>query len=234
MAVPHATAQVPAIQVPPTNQVAPTPQGSNGRAFRMNVNHAQSSSDVMNGTFSISNHFSSVLFDAGADKSFISLDFAYIIDKHWDRLSKPFIVEVANGNSITIDSVIRDSLTLNHVEVFCFEKFLHIPLKDGCVLKVFGSTPASKLNLMSCFQAQHYLGKKYVAYLALVVEKDKDKKKIQDIAIVRDFPDVFSDDVVGLPPIRQVEFRIDLVPVANPIAKAPYRLALYEMQELNM
>ncbi|XP_076954436.1 uncharacterized protein LOC143628850 [Bidens hawaiensis] len=125
-----------------------------------------------------------------------------------------------------------DWLTLNHVDVICFEKFLRIPLKDGRVLKVFGSTPASKLNLMSCFQAYRYWRKKYVAFMALVVDKDKDKdkKKIQDIPIVCDFPDVFPDDVVGLPPIRQVEFRIDLVPRANPIAKAPYRLALPEMQ----
>ncbi|XP_076926290.1 uncharacterized protein LOC143589406 [Bidens hawaiensis] len=241
MAPPTATTQVPAIQAPPTNQVAPTPHGSNGRAFMMNVNQAQSSSDVVNGTFSINNHFASVLFDIGADKNFISLDFAYIIDKPWDRLSKPFTVEVANGNLITIDSVNRDCvivlnkvkfridlipmqmgnfdvivvmdwLTIIHIKVVCFDKFLRIPLQDGQILKVFGSTPASKLNLMSCFQAQRYLRKKYVAFLALVVEKDKEKKNIQDIPIVHDFPVVFPDDIAGLPPIRQVKFRIDLVP----------------------
>ncbi|XP_076881625.1 uncharacterized protein LOC143529801 [Bidens hawaiensis] len=117
MAPPTATAQVPAIQAPPTNQAAPTPQGSTGRAFMMNVNQAQSSSDVVNSTFSVNNHAASVLFDTGADKSFISLEFAYIIDKPWDRLSKPFTVEVANGNSITIDSVIRDCvIVLNKVK----------------------------------------------------------------------------------------------------------------------
>ncbi|XP_076960499.1 uncharacterized protein LOC143636902 [Bidens hawaiensis] len=225
MAPPTTTAQVPAIQAPPTNQAAPTPQGSNGRAFMMNANQAQSSSNVVNGMFSINNHSASVLFDTGADKSFISLDFAYIIDKPWDRLSKPFTVEVANGNSITIDLVIRDCvivlnkvmfridlipmqmgsfdvlvgmdwLTLNHVEVICFDKYLRIPLQDGRILKVFGNTHASKFNLMSCFQAQRYLRKKYVAFLALVVEKEKEKRKIQDIPIVRDFPNVFPDDVL--------------------------------------
>ncbi|XP_076943679.1 uncharacterized protein LOC143614000 [Bidens hawaiensis] len=86
---------------------------------------------------------------------------------------------------------------------------------------------------MSFFQAQRYLRKKYVAYLELMVEKDKEKRKIEDIPIVHDFPDVFTDDVVGLPPIRQVEFRIDLVPGANPVAKAPYHLAPSKMQELS-
>ncbi|XP_076912795.1 uncharacterized protein LOC143571192 [Bidens hawaiensis] len=217
MAPLNATAEVPDIQAPPTNQAAPTPQVPNGHAFMMNVNQAQSSSDVVNGTFSINNYSASVLFDTSADKSFIYLYFAHIVDKPWDRFSKPFTIEVANGNSITIDSVIRDC-------VIVLNKFLRIPLKDGRVLKVFGSTPASKLNLMLCFHAHRYLRKKYVASLVLVVEKDKEKKKIQDIPIVRDFPDVFHDDVVGLPLIRQVEFRIDLVPRANHVAKTPYRL----------
>ena len=50
---------------------------------------------------------------------------------------------------------------------------------------------------------------------------------------VCDFPDVFPEDLLGIPPARQVEFRIDLVPGATPVAKAPYRLALAEMQELS-
>ncbi|GKG01462.1 hypothetical protein Tco_0306167 [Tanacetum coccineum] len=54
-----------------------------------------------------------------------------------------------------------------------------------------------------------------------------------DIPIVCDFEDVFSDDLLGLPPQRQVEFRIDLIPGAAPVAKSPYRLAPSEMQELS-
>ncbi|XP_076910698.1 uncharacterized protein LOC143568423 [Bidens hawaiensis] len=175
----------------------------------MNANQAQSSSDMVNGTFSINNHSASVLFDTGSDKSFISLDFAYIIDKHWDGLSKPFTVEVANGNSITIDSVIRDCVIV--LNKFKFRIDL-IPMQMGIVLS-----------------SSTFLREKYVAFLALVVEKEKEKKKIQDIPIVRNFP----NDVVGLPPIRQVEFRIDLIPGANPVAKAPYRLASSKMQELS-
>ncbi|GKC24646.1 hypothetical protein Tco_1026796 [Tanacetum coccineum] len=55
---------------------------------------------------------------------------------------------------------------------------------------------------------------------------------LSDIPIVRDFEDVFPDDLLGLPPQRQVEFRIDLIPRATPVAKSPYRLAPSEMQEL--
>jgi hypothetical protein len=56
---------------------------------------------------------------------------------------------------------------------------------------------------------------------------------MEDVHIVRDYPDVFPEDLPGLPPNRQIEFRIDLVPGASPIAKAPYRLAPSEMLELS-
>ncbi|KAI3724555.1 hypothetical protein L2E82_36336 [Cichorium intybus] len=85
---------------------------------------------------------------------------------------------------------------------------------------------------MSCTQARSYLRKEYMAFLAHVVETKVTEKKIEDIPIVRDFPDIFPDDVSGLPPVRELEFRIDLVPEAAPIAKSPYRLAPTEMQEL--
>ncbi|KAI3808165.1 hypothetical protein L1987_24111 [Smallanthus sonchifolius] len=85
---------------------------------------------------------------------------------------------------------------------------------------------------MSCTTAQKYLRKKYIAFLAHIVQKYVKEKSIQDIPIIRDFPEVFPKDLSGLPPVRQVEFRIDLVPGANPVARAPYRLAPSEMQEL--
>ncbi|KAI3786683.1 hypothetical protein L1987_40565 [Smallanthus sonchifolius] len=85
---------------------------------------------------------------------------------------------------------------------------------------------------MSCTTAQKYLQKKYVAFLAHIVQKDVKEKNIQDIPIIWDFPEEFPEDLSGLPPIRQVEFRTDLVPGANPVARAPYRLAPSELQEL--
>ncbi|GKF59767.1 hypothetical protein Tco_0176553, partial [Tanacetum coccineum] len=61
----------------------------------------------------------------------------------------------------------------------------------------------------------------------------EDEPRLNDIPVVREFEDVFPEDLSGLPPQRQVEFRIDLVPGATPIAKSPYRLAHSEMQELS-
>nr|GEW70301.1 putative reverse transcriptase domain-containing protein [Tanacetum cinerariifolium] len=59
-----------------------------------------------------------------------------------------------------------------------------------------------------------------------------DEKKLEDNPIVRDFPKVFPEDLTGLPPIRQTKLCIDLIPEATPVAKALYRLAPSEMQEL--
>nr|GEY62281.1 putative reverse transcriptase domain-containing protein [Tanacetum cinerariifolium] len=66
-----------------------------------------------------------------------------------------------------------------------------------------------------------------------VVEKKSDEKRLEDVPIVKEFLDIFSEDLPGLPPIRQVEFQINLIPGTTPVACAPYRLAPSEMQELS-
>ncbi|GJU30154.1 putative reverse transcriptase domain-containing protein [Tanacetum coccineum] len=63
------------------------------------------------------------------------------------------------------------------------------------------------------------------------MEKKSDEKRLEDIPVVKEFPDVFSEDLHGLPPVRQVEFQIDLIPGATPVARTPYRLAPSEMQD---
>nr|GEX29271.1 putative reverse transcriptase domain-containing protein [Tanacetum cinerariifolium] len=65
------------------------------------------------------------------------------------------------------------------------------------------------------------------------MEKKSDEKRLENIPVVREFPDVFLEELPGLPPVRKVEFQIDLTPGAAPVAHAPYRLAPSEMQELS-
>ncbi|GKF37661.1 hypothetical protein Tco_0114419 [Tanacetum coccineum] len=65
------------------------------------------------------------------------------------------------------------------------------------------------------------------------MEKKSDGKRLKDIPVVREFLEVFPKDLPGLPPVRQVEFQIYLIPGATPVARAPYRLAPSEMQELS-
>ncbi|GJY19028.1 hypothetical protein Tco_0390519 [Tanacetum coccineum] len=66
-----------------------------------------------------------------------------------------------------------------------------------------------------------------------VMEKKSEEKRLEDIPVVREFPEVFPENLPGLPPVHQVEFQINLIPGATPVARAPYRLAHSEMQELS-
>ncbi|GJT00215.1 putative reverse transcriptase domain-containing protein [Tanacetum coccineum] len=95
----------------------------------------------------------------------------------------------------------------------------------------------SRLAVISYSKAQEYMAKGCQVFLAQIsAKKEEDKserKQIEDVPIVRDFPEVFPEDLPGLPPARPVEFQIDLVPGAAPVARAPYRLAPSEMKELS-
>ncbi|GJW24340.1 putative reverse transcriptase domain-containing protein [Tanacetum coccineum] len=95
----------------------------------------------------------------------------------------------------------------------------------------------TRLNIISCTKTQKYMEKGFPIFLAHVtakeVEDKSEKKRLEDVPIVQDFPEVFPEDLPGLPLTRQVEFQIDLVPGAAPVARAPYRLAPSEMKELS-
>ncbi|GJX72925.1 putative reverse transcriptase domain-containing protein [Tanacetum coccineum] len=82
-------------------------------------------------------------------------------------------------------------------------------------------------------KAQKYIEKGCELFLAQVTEQESKEKRLEDVPVIRDFPEVFPDELPGLPPPRQVEFRIDLIPGAAPVARAPYRLAPTEMKELS-
>ncbi|KAI3742514.1 hypothetical protein L1987_60198 [Smallanthus sonchifolius] len=87
------------------------------------------------------------------------------------------------------------------------------------------------VGIISFMKAQKCLRKGHTAILTLVAEEPSEEKKIEDIPIVREFLEVFPEDLPGLPPHHQVEFQIDLAPGAAPIARAPYRLGPGELQE---
>ena len=87
------------------------------------------------------------------------------------------------------------------------------------------------------FQAHHMTTQKMLrkgcqGYLAYVVETGKEGTILDEIPVVREFPDVFPDDIAGLPPEREVEFTIDLIPGTEPISIPPYRMAPAELREL--
>nr|GEV48420.1 putative reverse transcriptase domain-containing protein [Tanacetum cinerariifolium] len=126
-----------------------------------------------------------------------------------------------------------------HAAVVCNEKIIRIPFgNEILIVRGDGSNNkhGSRLNINSCTKMQKYLLKGFHVFLAHVTAKKakhkSKEKRLEDLPIVRDFPEVFPEDLPGIPPTRQVKFQIDLIPDAAPVARAPYRLALSKMKEL--
>ncbi|GJX77263.1 putative reverse transcriptase domain-containing protein [Tanacetum coccineum] len=225
--------------------------------------------NIVTGTFLLNNHYASILFDTGADRSFISTAFSSLINIAPTPLENCYEVELADGKLVGIDTIIR-GCTLNfldhpfnidlmpvelgsfdviigmdwlrrcHAVIVCDEKLVQIPYGNE-TLTFCGNESSngreSRLTVISCSKAQEYMAKGCQVFLAQIsAKKEEDKsegKQIKDVPIVRDFPEVFPEDLPGLPPARPVEFQIDLIPGAAPVARAPYRLAPSEMKELS-
>ena len=97
-----------------------------------------------------------------------------------------------------------------------------------------GSRESLVPNVISAIHANKLLRKGCKGYLLYVVNNQKEWIKIDDIPIVKDFVDVFPEDLPGLPFDREIEFAIDLVPRTTPISMAPYRMAPAEFKELKL
>ncbi|GKF45652.1 hypothetical protein Tco_0135454, partial [Tanacetum coccineum] len=100
-----------------------------------------------------------------------------------------------------------------------------------------GKVEKSKLSIILCTKTHKYIEKGCPIFLAQVTKKEtedkSEEKRLEDIPTVRDFSEVFPEDFLRFPPMRQVEFQIDLVLGAAAVARAPYRLAPPELQELS-
>ncbi|GJZ16827.1 reverse transcriptase domain-containing protein [Tanacetum coccineum] len=210
-----------------------------GRAFNVNAVGALQDPNVVTGTFSLNHHYATVLFDSGADFSFISIDFAPLINVKPSFVNPGYVIEVADGKKVEVYRIIHDCklelgtslftidlIPLDHgsfdmivgmdwlsehkAEIVCHEKVVKIPLESGEILHVQGERTSGITKALSNMKV--------------------DEPKLSDILVVRE---VFPEDLSGLPSQRQVEFRIDLVPGMTPVGKSPYRLAPSEMQELS-
>ncbi|GKA33851.1 putative reverse transcriptase domain-containing protein [Tanacetum coccineum] len=145
-------------------------------------------------------------------------------------------VEISSFNVI----ISMDWLANHHAMIVCDEKIVRIPYGDEVLIvqgDKDGKGEKSKLSIKSCTKTQKYIKRGCLIFLAQVTKKETEdkpeEKRLEDVTTVRDFSEVFPEDLPGLPPTRQVEFQIDLVPGAAPVARASYRLAPSELQELS-
>ncbi|GJX04573.1 putative reverse transcriptase domain-containing protein [Tanacetum coccineum] len=186
----------------------------------LGAEEARQDPNIVTGTFTLNNHFATTLFDSGADYSFVSTTFIPLLGLEPNDLGFRYEIEIASGQLVEIDKVINgckleieghvfdlDLIPFRHgsfdviigmdwlsnykAEIICHEKVVRIPLPDGKVLRVLGERPEEKARF-------------------LIGAKAGDKKQ-EEIVVVRDFPKVFLDDLSGLPPIWEIEFRIEFL-----------------------
>ncbi|GJX35861.1 putative reverse transcriptase domain-containing protein [Tanacetum coccineum] len=216
--------------------------------------------NVVTGTFLLNNYCAYVLFDSGSDRSFVKTIFSRLIDISPVKLGVSYKIELADGKLVSTDTVLRgctlnlvnhlfeidimpidlgtfdviiglDWLVKNNAVIVCGKKVVHVPYGNK-TLVVDGDKGASQLKVISCIKARKYIKRGCHLFFAHVTGKESKEKRIEDVPVIRDFPKVFPDDLPKLPPPRQVEFRIDLVSGAAPVARAPYHLAPSEIKEL--
>ncbi|GKC23921.1 putative reverse transcriptase domain-containing protein [Tanacetum coccineum] len=196
-----------------------------------------------------------------ADKSFVSISLASKLNILPIALDTTYDIEMADGNLVGTNTIIQgctlillnqpfeidlmpiklgsfdvvismDWLSKYHARIICDEKVIHIPI-DGETLIIRGDRSKTQISLISCIKTERYISRGCQVFVAQVMEKKSDEKRLEDILVVRGFLEVFLEDLPCLPLVRQVEFQIDLIPGATPVARAPYRLAPSKMQELS-
>nr|GEX74759.1 putative reverse transcriptase domain-containing protein [Tanacetum cinerariifolium] len=215
--------------------------------------NAHQNSNVVTGTFLLNHRPSRILFDSEADRSFISISFASMLNIPSITLDTTYNIEMADGNLISTNTIIQgctltllnqpfeinlmpikldsfdvligmDWLSKYHAKIICDEKVVHILIEDETLI-IRDDQSKTRLSLISCIKTERYISKGCQVFIAQVMEKKSDEKRLEYIPVIREFHDVFPEELPGLPPVRQVEFQIDLIPGAAPVAHAPYRLA---------
>nr|GEY29806.1 reverse transcriptase domain-containing protein [Tanacetum cinerariifolium] len=172
------------------------------------------------------------------DKSFVSISIASMLDIPTITLDTTYDTEMANENLVGTNTVIQgctltllnqpfeidlmpikrgsfdiaigmDWLYKYHAKVIFDEKVVHIPI-NGEILIIRGDRSKTQLNLISCIKTERYISRVCQVFIAQIMEKKSDEKGLEDIPVVREFPEVFPEELPGLSLVHQVEFQIEL------------------------
>ncbi|XP_022007226.1 uncharacterized protein LOC110906395 [Helianthus annuus] len=213
------------------------PYKAKGRMFQISLEDARAQPIVLSGIFMINSIPTYVLFDTGASSSFVSSEFIISPLFTIERMPIPLEVEIADCKSNLLHEICRnckitiededfdidlipmvlgeckvvvgmDWLSRYHAEILCESKTTHVMSPKGKRVSIYGERDV-KANLCTIVEAVKYVRNGSKAFLAYVLDTKQDALKIEDTRIVNEYPDVFPDDLPGLPPKREVEFRIE-------------------------
>nr|GEU36407.1 hypothetical protein [Tanacetum cinerariifolium] len=218
------------------NPWKPNKTGGNkvtAKAYAIGGGGTNSDSNVVTGTFLLNNYYASMLFNSCVDRSFVSTTFSSLLDVAPSTLDTSYAVELADGRISETNISLRGCTLglLGHP----FNIDL-MPVELGSFDVIIGMDWLAKYHAVIVCDEKvvriPYGDEVYLAQVTSNKAEDKSKvKRLEDVSIVREFPEVFPEDLPG--PAPQIEFQIELVPSAAPVARSPYRLAPAEMQELS-
>ncbi|KAL0550166.1 hypothetical protein IC582_014669 [Cucumis melo] len=243
------------------NQGAGAPH--QGRVFATNRTEAEKAGTVVTGTLPVLGHYALVLFDSGSSHSFISSAFVsharFEVEPLHHVLSvstpsgecmlskekvKACQIEIA-GHVIEVTLIVLDMLDFdvilgmdwlaaNHASIDCSRKEVTFNPPSMASFKFKGGGSKSLPQVISAIRASKLLSQGTWGILASVVDTREADVSLSSEPVVRDYPDVFPEELPGLPPHREVEFAIELEPGTVPISRAPYRMAPAELKELKV
>ncbi|KAL0536802.1 hypothetical protein IC582_025764 [Cucumis melo] len=243
------------------NQGAGVPH--QGRVFATNRTEAEKAGTVVTGTLPVLGHYALVLFDSGSSHSFISSAFVaharleveplhHVLSVSTPSgecmLSKEKVkacqIEIA-GHVIEVTLIVLDMLdfdvilgmdwlAVNHASIDCSRKEVTFNPPSMASFKFKGGGSKSLPQVISAIRASKLLSQGTWGILASVVDTREADVSLSSEPVVRDYPDVFPEELPGLPPHREVEFAIELEPGTVPISRAPYRMAPAELKELKV
>nr|KYP33170.1 Transposon Ty3-I Gag-Pol polyprotein [Cajanus cajan] len=219
-----------------------------GRVFALTGAEASTSSDLVKGKGKAVGKDVMILFDSRASHSFISYACAAILGVSVCDLGLRLLVSMPASASV-VASELCASYPIVVNEKRYKVNLIYLPLVDidiilgmdwlssnriliDCANKRLIFTQVEDELLISAGQAESLLRDGAECCLLLVAMSVETKRVIAEIDVVRDFAEVFPDEVPGLPPTREMEFSIDLVPGAGPVSVAPYKMAPAELVEL--
>ncbi|KAL0539787.1 hypothetical protein IC582_024005 [Cucumis melo] len=243
------------------NQGAGAPH--QGRVFATSRTEAEKAGTVVTGTLPVLGHYALVLFDSGSSHSFISSAFVsharleveplhHVLSVSTPSgecmLSKEKVkacqIEIA-GHVIEVTLIVLDMLDFdvilgmdwlaaNHASIDCSRKEVTFNPPLMASFKFRGGGSKSLPQVISAIRASKLLSQGTWGILASVVDTRETDVSLSSEPVVRDYPDVFPEELPGLPPHREVEFAIELEPGTVPISRAPYRMAPAELKELKV
>ena len=134
---------------------------------------------------------------------------------------------------IDFDVILRmDWLHASYASIDCRTRGVKFHFPNESVLEWEGHDSVVKGKIISCLKAHKMISKGCICHIARVRDVESEVPPLESVPVVSEFPDVFPDDLPGIPPEREIDFGIDLLPDTRPIYIPPYRMAPAELKEL--